>query len=155
MPITRTRLIVASVALCFSFLLLQCSSRHGGSQNASQAKDSVNTVDSTTVAPSTKVTALLTYEARQGRVLFLKYCSVCHGLEGKGDGFNAFNLDPRPRDLSDKQYMGAFSEERLYQTIDLGGRGMNKSPSMPSWGGRLNRREIKYIVSYVQSMFAK
>jgi mono/diheme cytochrome c family protein len=51
--------------------------------------------------------------------------------------------------------MGAFSEERLYQTIDVGGRGMNKSPSMPSWGGRLNRQEIKYVVTYVQSMSAK
>jgi mono/diheme cytochrome c family protein len=98
---------------------------------------------------------VLTYEERQGKVLFVKYCSVCHGAEGKGDGFNAFNLEPRPRDLSDKQYMSAFSEERLYQTIDLGGRGMNKSPSMPSWGGRLSRQEIRYVIAFVQSMSVK
>ncbi|MCH8028240.1 MAG: hypothetical protein IID63_08985, partial [candidate division Zixibacteria bacterium] len=24
--------------------------------------------------------------------LYLHYCSVCHGAEGKGDGFNAYNL---------------------------------------------------------------
>jgi len=115
----------------------------------------VRTVDSAAATTSNVVSLVQTYEERQGKALFLRYCSVCHGVEGKGDGFNAFNLDPRPRDLSDKKYMGAFSEERLYQTIDVGGRGMNKSPSMPSWGGRLNRQEIKYVVTYVQSMSAK
>jgi len=118
-------------------------------------KDSVSTPDSAAATPPTKASVLMTYEERQGKVLFLRYCSVCHGAEGKGDGFNAFNLDPRPRDLSDSKYMDAFTEERLYQTIDLGGRGMNKSPSMPSWGGRLNRQEIRYVMAYVQSLYAK
>jgi mono/diheme cytochrome c family protein len=154
MEIIRKRTTVTFVAICLSLLLMQCS-RQGGSRNASQSKDSVSTTDSVRLTPSAKAPVMLTYEERQGRVLFQKYCSVCHGTEGKGDGFNAFNLDPRPRDLSDKQYMSAFTEERLSQTIELGGRGMSKSPSMPSWGGRLNRQEIKYVIAYVQSLSTK
>jgi mono/diheme cytochrome c family protein len=128
---TQQHLLAILTAFLALLLLSQCSSRRGGPQDASHAKDSVTTTDSAAAKPPVSRVALLTYEERQGKVLFMKYCSVCHGVEGKGDGFNAFNLDPRPRDLSDKQYMSAFAEERLYQTIDLGGRGMNKSPSMP------------------------
>lgn len=155
MQIIRHHLLVTSAALSLLLLLAQCSSRRGGPQNASHAKDSVSTSDSTAVKPSIASLLLHTYEERQGKVLFAKYCAVCHGKEGKGDGFNAFNLDPHPRDLSDSQYMSAFSEERLYQTIELGGKGMNKSPSMPSWGGRLNRQEIKYVIAYVQALSAR
>jgi mono/diheme cytochrome c family protein len=152
---TQQHLLAILTAFLALLLLSQCSSRRGGPQDASHAKDSVSTTDSAAAKPPVSKVALLTYEERQGKVLFMKYCSVCHGVEGKGDGFNAFNLDPRPRDLSDKQYMSAFAEERLYQTIDLGGRGMNKSPSMPSWGGRLNRQEIRYVIAYVESMSAR
>jgi mono/diheme cytochrome c family protein len=155
MQINRHHLLAISLAICLPLLLSQCSSRRGGSQNTSHTKDSLKTADSAAVKSPVASTVVLTYEERQGKALFVKYCAVCHGAEGKGDGFNAFNLDPHPRDLSDKQYMSAFTEERLYQTIELGGRGMNKSPSMPSWGGRLNRQEIRYVIAYVQSMSEK
>ena len=155
MRIIRHHLLVTAAAICLLLMLAQCSYRRGGPQKASHSRDSISTTDSTTVKTSLGSPLVLTYEERQGKVLFVKYCSVCHGTEGKGDGFNAFNLDPHPRDLSDRQYMSAFSEERLYQTIELGGKGMNKSPSMPPWGGRLNRQEIKYVIAYVQSMSAQ
>ncbi len=96
---------------------------------------------------------LSSYEQRQGKHLYTKYCAVCHGEEGKGDGFNAFNLDPKPRDLTDSKYMTALNDERLIETINEGGRGVNKSPLMPSWGGRLTEEEIRYIVSYLRTLF--
>ena len=55
-------------------------------------------------------------------MLHAKYCAVCHGKEGKGDGFNAFNLDPRRRDFSDSAYMAALSDDQIVQTITGGGR---------------------------------
>ncbi|MEE9170069.1 MAG: c-type cytochrome [bacterium] len=41
------------------------------------------------------------YAERKGKHLYAHYCAVCHGASGEGDGFNAFNLDPRPRNLAD------------------------------------------------------
>jgi mono/diheme cytochrome c family protein len=84
----------------------------------------------------------------------MKYCAVCHGKEGKGDGFNAFNLDPRPRDFSDSAYMAALSDEQIVQTIVGGGRSINKSPLMPSYGWTIDGREIRYVAAYVRALGA-
>jgi mono/diheme cytochrome c family protein len=106
-------------------------------------------------ASAVNADSLLSYEQRQGRVLYTKYCLVCHGAEGKGDGFNAFNLDPKPRDLSDARVMGSLSDERIVQTIAGGGRSVNKSPLMPSWGGRLHTDEITYLLAYIRTFQAR
>jgi mono/diheme cytochrome c family protein len=81
----------------------------------------------------------------------MKYCAVCHGKEGKGDGFNAFNLDPRPRDFSDSAYMAALSDAQILQTISGGGRSVNKSPLMPSYGGTIDNRQARYVAAYVRA----
>jgi mono/diheme cytochrome c family protein len=93
-----------------------------------------------------------TYEERQGAVLFGRYCAVCHGPEGKGDGFNAFNLDPRPRDLSDSTYMRALSDAQVLQTISGGGRSVNKSPLMPPYGWTLSRQEVLELGAFVRTL---
>ena len=92
----------------------------------------------------------LSYEERQGKHIYMKYCAVCHGTEGKGDGFNAYNLDPKPRDFTDSTYMRALSDSRLLETIGEGGRGVNKSPLMPMWGVTLSKDEIGKVVQYVR-----
>jgi len=35
-----------------------------------------------------------------GEALYQKYCSICHGPEGRGDGHAAFFMSPKPRDFS-------------------------------------------------------
>jgi len=122
-------------AVCVSLNILCCS------ENRSPSQDRTSGIDSS---------RSITYEERQGKQLYIKYCSVCHGQEGEGDGFNAFNLDPKPRDFTDSTYMNSLSGERLIETITEGGRGVNRSPLMPSWNGRLSGMEIEYIVSYIR-----
>ena len=92
----------------------------------------------------------LNYSARQGEFLYNKYCTVCHGAGGEGDGFNAFNLDPKPRDFTDFEYMSNFSDDRLFEAINQGGRGINKSVNMPTWKNVLKDYQISYLVSYVR-----
>lgn len=111
-----------SRAIAFAALLLfvGCTAKKSGGP-ASPA-DSARGLDSaaaaTAAVPALRV---LSYEERQGSALYAKYCAVCHGKEGKGDGFNAFNLDPRPRDFSDSTYMAALSDDQIVQTIGGGG----------------------------------
>ncbi len=62
----------------------------------------------------------------QGRKLFEYYCAACHGEKGYGNGFNATNLDPRPRDLSDRlePYMAGLSNEEIFNAIRNGVAGV-------------------------------
>ena len=111
--------------------------------------DTSNKAADTTQVPKP---VILSYEQFQGKVLFTKYCVVCHGELGKGDGFNSFNLDPKPGDLSDLALMKPLTDEHVAQVIREGGQGVNKSPLMPSWGGRLSKNELLYVTRYVRML---
>ncbi len=92
------------------------------------------------------------YELRLGKGIFGHYCQSCHGETGAGDGFNAFNLDPRPRDLSDPALQKKKSDADLADAIRRGGSGVGLSPLMPPWGRTLSRAEIDQVVLYVRSL---
>lgn len=147
LKITRDLSIVFLVIL----LLPSCSRKNGLPQISSASPDSISAVDSSKIGLAAAASIRLTYEQRQGKNLYTKYCYVCHGIEGKGDGFNSFSLDPRPRDLSNSQYMKVLTDERLVETIREGGRGVNRSPLMPTWGGRMTKDELMYVVAYVRT----
>ena len=88
---------------------------------------------------------------RQGRRLYNKYCVVCHGLNGEGDGFNSYNLSPKPKSLADSAYNKALSDESIKNIIAHGGAGMNRSVLMPSYQNTLNENEIQYLVQYLRT----
>jgi mono/diheme cytochrome c family protein len=108
------------------------------------------------VAPPTPAPALtvpdLGYNAREGRALFLHYCATCHGAEGHGDGFNAYNLDPKPRDLGDPAFQAQRSEDDLAAVIRAGGGVAGLSTGMPPWGRTLADRQIRNIVDYIRTL---
>jgi mono/diheme cytochrome c family protein len=112
----------------------------------------VSIKDSATSQSTSTQAVNLTYEQQQGKILYTKYCSVCHGEQGKGDGFNAYNLDPKPRDFTDPRAMAGIDDATLLATITEGGKGVNKSPLMPAWGGRMNKMEIEYVIEYVKDV---
>ena len=90
------------------------------------------------------------YAERRGKRLFDQYCVICHGQLGEGDGFNAYNLDPKPHSFTDSAYIAAFSDASLSQLIAFGGRGVNKSVLMPAYGSTLKRDQISHLVSYLR-----
>jgi mono/diheme cytochrome c family protein len=92
------------------------------------------------------------YEVRLGRDVFVHYCATCHGDAGAGDGFNAYNLDPRPRDLSDPAFQKKKSDADLADTIRRGGAGVGLSSLMPPWGRTLSERQVGEVVLYVRSL---
>ena len=98
--------------------------------------------------------AALSYEQSNGKKLFEHYCAVCHGLTGEGDGFNAYNLNPKPRNLADREAMARFSDQQLSEAISQGGRERGKSNLMPPWGHTLNERQIRYVVAYLRTLRA-
>jgi mono/diheme cytochrome c family protein len=110
------------------------------------------TAASATAAPAPATAAPLPYEASLGKVTFTHYCQTCHGESGAGDGFNAFNLDPHPRDLSDPQFQKKKSDAELADAIQRGGAGVGLSALMPPWGHTLSARQIDELVLYLRTL---
>lgn len=92
------------------------------------------------------------YLDRLGARTFEHYCSICHGKEAKGDGFNAFNLDPRPRDLTSAEFQRMRTDRDIFDAIDKGAASLGYSRVMPPWGKTLSPREIRALVHYIRSI---
>ena len=90
----------------------------------------------------------------RGWSLYHHYCISCHGNKGRGDGFNAAYLDPKPRDHSDskEEYMATKENKQLFDAVSKGGRGIAKSQLMPSYGHTLSENEIWSLVAYMRTL---
>ena len=86
-----------------------------------------------------------------GKGLYLSHCAACHGATGKGDGFNAPFLDPRPSVHADVR-MSAIADDTLYDGIHAGGYILNKSAAMPPWGATFGHDEIRSLVAYIRTL---
>jgi mono/diheme cytochrome c family protein len=74
-------------------------------------------------------------DATQGKKLYLKYCSACHGQTGKGDGVVSGLMRPQPTDLTQiaKKAGGTFNAQAVTKAIDGAARA-HGDPDMPVWG---------------------
>jgi len=77
-----------------------------------------------------------------GRTTFSRYCTSCHGREGRGDGPVAADLSVPVTDLTllAANNGGTYPEERVTQVLAKGGtvRG-HGSDDMPAWGPAFSR----------------
>lgn len=87
---------------------------------------------------------------KAGKVLFLSACVNCHGEAGKGDGPGSLALNPKPRNLTDGNYIGQLSDRHLFELISRGGIAVNKSAQMPAFP--LTATDINNIIAYVRTL---
>lgn len=81
--------------------------------------------------------------AEIGRGTFQRYCSSCHGAEGKGDGPIAKVLRTPPADLTliAKRRGGTFADDEVSKFIDGRNDIAAHGPrDMPVWGRRFAQR---------------
>ena len=117
----------------------------GCSKKAKEPPPAIATADATP----------LNYELRLGRDIYRHYCMTCHGEGGAGDGFNAFNLDPHPRDYSDPAFQKKKTDAELADAIRRGGAGVGLSALMPPWGRTLTDAQINQVVLYIRTLERK
>ena len=91
-------------------------------------------------------------DAQAGQEVYVQYCALCHGPEGKGDGSLSANLDPKPRDHTDGTYMNALSDAHLLKVIGEGGAAAGLSPIMPAWKDILSAQHIQDVAAFVRSL---
>ena len=95
---------------------------------------------------------VITEARNSGENNYLKYCSICHGLRGDGDGYNAPFLPVKPTVHSDSAHMSRRPDDTLFDGIYAGGYILNKSHFMPPWGLLLSREEIEALVVYMREL---
>lgn len=83
---------------------------------------------------------------------FMTFCVPCHGPAGMGDGAAAAALNPKPRNLTDGNYMNARTDAQLTNVIKNGSAAEKLSPLMTGYGSMLNEKEIKEMVAYIRSL---
>ena len=88
-----------------------------------------------------------------GKGIYDKKCSPCHGIEGDGNGGAAAFMNPRPRDFTSGMFKFRTTptgelplDEDLFSTITHGAQGT----SMPAFS-MLPENEVLALVSYVKS----
>lgn len=93
--------------------------------------------------------------AEKAASLYKDLCASCHGARGRGDGAAAAALTPKPKDFTDCKTMAKESDETLFKIIKQGSQSVGRSPMMPSWGGALDDKQIRELVSYIRGFCKK
>ncbi len=93
-----------------------------------------------------------------GGQVYARYCAVCHGDAGGGDGFNAYNVKSAfgvtPAAFSDSAFMAGMRDSVALAAIRGGGAAVGRSPAMPAWGRTLSESEIADVWRYARSLAA-
>jgi mono/diheme cytochrome c family protein len=88
--------------------------------------------------------------ARPASQTYRRYCVSCHGLDGKAK--TSKGKYSHARDLTDAEWQGNVSDERIFNSI-MNGR--NTRGNMPSFANKLNQQEVDSLVSFVRGLKAQ
>ncbi len=90
----------------------------------------------------------------RGWQLFQKQCSMCHGVEGRGDGLAAYLLNPPPRDFTASQFRLSSTQNGVPTDDDLLAVVTNGMPgsAMPPWSG-LPESDRRDLVATVKALW--
>ena len=88
----------------------------------------------------------------EGYKVFNKYCFICHGAEGKGNGPLAGKIGTAPANLADDTRLSKRTDQELIRIIEGSAAHGTVSSDMPQWSRALSYTQIRSLVSYVRYM---
>lgn len=91
----------------------------------------------------------LSAEASMGKDLWRQNCAFCHAMDGTGDNWIGSFLEPKPRNLTDANFMSQMTRDLLLERIRDG----LANTSMPAWKNVLHDTEIHQIINYIDETF--
>lgn len=91
----------------------------------------------------------LSEQARLGEQVYQQNCAFCHAADGTGKNWIGSFLEPKPRDLTNPEFMSYLGAEDLRRAIEQGLPGT----SMPAWRDVLSSAQIDSLVSYIAAVF--
>jgi mono/diheme cytochrome c family protein len=90
----------------------------------------------------------------EAAMLYARYCAVCHGPTGKGDGPGTRVTRQPMRDFSDPAALREVDDRYYFAIIQKGGSQLGRSNAMPAWGMKLSDDEIRALVRYIRGLAA-
>jgi cytochrome c oxidase cbb3-type subunit 3 len=88
-------------------------------------------------------------DATKGAPLYKRYCSGCHGADGRG---GAHTFMPHIASLTRSDYIEFIPDGYLFTVIAEGGEAVGKSDMMPAWKATLSEQDIKDIIAHIRSL---
>jgi mono/diheme cytochrome c family protein len=87
--------------------------------------------------------------AENGGKLYKRYCSGCHGPDGRG---GAHTFMPHIQNLTRQDYIEFIPDGFLFTVIAEGGAAVGKSSYMPAWRGTLSEQDIKDVIAFIRTL---
>jgi mono/diheme cytochrome c family protein len=88
-------------------------------------------------------------DAAAGAPLYKRYCSGCHGADGRG---GAHTFMPHVQTLTKKDYIELVPDGYLYMVIAEGGVAVGKNSYMPAWKSTLSEQDIKDVIAHIRAL---
>ena len=86
-----------------------------------------------------------------GATAYNRNCASCHGKTGLGDGPGGKQLNPKPANLADAEWVHGTSDGEIYAVIRSG---IPKS-SMKGFASKMTEHEIWDVINYLRSIGPK
>lgn len=95
--------------------------------------------------PKAAAPAPATDHLDKGKALYVEHCAVCHGPQGKGDGYAG--LKPPPADLTSPKVSTQLAPQ-LIKTVHKGRR----DTAMGAWEQMLSEQDIEDVVAFLRHL---
>ncbi len=114
------------------------------------SKGSTAQVPKGRVIPATNPVPFSRESVARGEAVFLNRCWGCHGKKADGNGPNAADIQPRPRNLRNAPFVGSVTYARLHESIKYGVQGT----AMPAAGFdfALDDKAIGDVINYITGL---
>ena len=87
-------------------------------------------------------------DPKRGEPMYQRYCSGCHGSDGRGGGKNFM---PHVGALNKKGHTELLDDTYVASIITEGGPAFGKSGYMPSFKGTLSPEDIADVIAFVRT----
>lgn len=87
---------------------------------------------------------------KAGEAIFFEYCAGCHGRRADGRGLQSLNLNPKPQNLRNAQFVKYLTDERIFTSISGGVRGT----AMQAFELMLTADRRWDVINYIRSLTA-
>jgi len=141
-------LVTASLAVLLASCLEQYDPSRYTAKSAAEWKQSVKPeqkLTETGEVPATGGAKVVNPEERYATI-----CANCHGAKGYGDGAGGLALNPKPRNLHDKEWHAKVDDAHIVKVITYGGQSVGLSGSMAAWGSILSQEEVLALVQMIR-----